>query len=181
MFPRDAMVRMLQFYERALNLDETGWRRFANPWAVWTRVTTFLLLVAAIYARHQLGFWWVILSVLIMVYLWYSPRAYPPPPRLDTWTTKAVFGARLFFADEQPASVSSSHHAMGLHLLALSIVGLLPAVYGLIELNPWATVLGVVLVIMPKLWFMDRMVWMYEDMDRELGVEFPFRSLVQEG
>ena len=43
-------------------------------------------------------------------------------------------------------------------------MGALIWVYGLYALNVWATVAGVMGVVLPKAWFVDRMVWIYEDM-----------------
>ena len=37
-------------------------------------------------------------------------------------------------------------------------------VWGLYNLQLWPTILGVVLVYPGKMWFLDRMVWLYEDM-----------------
>ena len=37
-------------------------------------------------------------------------------------------------------------------------------IWGLWQLDAWPRVMGNVLVILSKLWFLDRMVWIYEDM-----------------
>jgi hypothetical protein len=52
---------------------------------------------------------------------------------------------------------------------ALSGVGLLVIAYGVWVLDPWATVAGVILGSLAKLWFCDRMVWLYEDMQAAVG------------
>ena len=39
-----------------------------------------------------------------------------------------------------------------------------PLVWGLWVLNSWAVVLGLVITVVCKLWQMDRMVWIYQDM-----------------
>ncbi|MFT5849954.1 MAG: hypothetical protein ACI9H6_000783 [Patiriisocius sp.] len=36
--------------------------------------------------------------------------------------------------------------------------------WGLYALNVWAVLVGLILVILDKMWFLDRMVWVYEDM-----------------
>ena len=45
-----------------------------------------------------------------------------------------------------------------------SAVGIIPLVWGLWSLDVTMTLLGLVLVVLPKVWFVDRMVWLYEDM-----------------
>lgn len=40
--------------------------------------------------------------------------------------------------------------------------------YGLFVYDALATILGLVLIVLGKLWFLDRMVWLYQDMkDRD--------------
>ncbi|MCF2146032.1 hypothetical protein IQ276_006110 [Desmonostoc muscorum LEGE 12446] len=46
-------------------------------------------------------------------------------------------------------------------------------IWGLIELNSWITLLGFTLVTLGKLWFIDRMVWLYSDMK---GVNQEYQS-----
>ena len=52
-------------------------------------------------------------------------------------------------------------------LNALSGLSALVLVYGLVVLEPWPTVFGAVLSTVFKLWFIDRMVLLYEDMARD--------------
>ena len=42
--------------------------------------------------------------------------------------------------------------------------------YGLYALSIWPAALGTALVILAKVWFCDRMVWLYEDMRKENAV-----------
>ena len=57
------------------------------------------------------------------------------------------------------------HHArMASYLGMLAGAGLAPLVWGLWVLNPWAVLLGLVITVVGKLWQMDRMVWIYQDM-----------------
>jgi len=45
----------------------------------------------------------------------------------------------------------------------VTAVGTAFVVWGLVTLEVWPTFLGSVLVYYGKLWFLDRMVWLYED------------------
>jgi len=38
------------------------------------------------------------------------------------------------------------------------------AIFGIVELAIWPAILGVVLAYVGKSWYLDRMVWLYEDM-----------------
>jgi len=55
---------------------------------------------------------------------------------------------------------------MAYWLTALSVAGAIALGYGLIMLDGWATVGGLAVAMTGKLWFCDRMVWLYEDMER---------------
>ena len=57
------------------------------------------------------------------------------------------------------------HHRIVPHVPnGVTAIGAVFVAWGLIELAVWPTLLGSVLVYCGKLWFLDRMVWLYEDM-----------------
>ncbi len=51
-------------------------------------------------------------------------------------------------------------------LNGFSAVATVLFIYGLVVLDLKLTLLGMVLVMLLKLWFIDRMVWLYEDMSK---------------
>ena len=44
------------------------------------------------------------------------------------------------------------------------IVGMILAIYGIVMLYVWPAILGIALAYLGKSWYLDRMVWLYEDM-----------------
>lgn len=57
------------------------------------------------------------------------------------------------------------HHSLAAHtLLAVSAAGIFPYAYGMWSLRLWPTLLGGLLMYVGKLWYFDRMVWLYRDM-----------------
>lgn len=57
------------------------------------------------------------------------------------------------------------HHRRWALVLSIGAgLWLIPIVWGLFMLEPFAAFLGAALSILTKLWFCDRMVWLYEDM-----------------
>ena len=57
------------------------------------------------------------------------------------------------------------HHRRAPHVLAgLASLGVPFLAWGLYQLEVWPTLLGMALVYAGKLWFLDRMVWLYQDM-----------------
>ncbi|MBL4646360.1 MAG: hypothetical protein JKY99_07880 [Rhizobiales bacterium] len=144
-------------------MDEAVWARHANPWSVYTRILTGPLLVLAIWSRLWFG-WWSVIPIAIMCFLiWYNPRAFPPPRSTDNWASKGTFGERVFL-NRHAVPIPKHHGTMAKILSFASAIGLLPLVIGLIKYDVWMTICGMVLIIGGKIWFVDRMVWLYEDM-----------------
>ena len=150
--------------EKMLAMDEAVWMRHANPWSVWSRFLTCVpLLSLAVWSRAWLG-WYSLLPIgLALFWIWYNPRAFPVPARRDNWASKGVFGERIFL-ERRKTDLPSHHLRTAQVLMAFSFVGAVLWIFGLATLNAWATVAGIIGVNLPKAWFVDRMVWIYEDM-----------------
>ncbi|MBX6373856.1 MAG: hypothetical protein IRZ13_06400 [Acetobacteraceae bacterium] len=144
-------------------MDEATWARHANPWSVWTRVAILPLMALAVWSRVWIG-WWALLPVaLLVVWTWLNPRAFPPPRSFESWAAKGVLGERLWIARREGAPLPERHRRLPLVLNGVSAAGLVPLVYGLVVLDAWATLFGLSVTMVGKLWFVDRMVWLYED------------------
>lgn len=151
--------------ERLMGMEDADWRRHANPLSVWTRFSCLPLLVLAIYARQWIGWWALPLFLAAAVWTYLNPRAFPPPADFGAWASRATLGERVFLARDRYGV--APHHVRAANVLtALSAIGLLPLIYGLIALNPWATLTGLVATILPKVWFCDRMVWLHAELTR---------------
>ena len=71
---------------------------------------------------------------------------------------------RIFF-DRRKVNIPQHHLRAANVLTLMSFIGLLICwIYGLFGLNFWATIVGIIGAVLPKAWFCDRMVWIYEDM-----------------
>ncbi len=149
-------------------LDEETWRRHANPWSVITRNTALPLLILAFYSRVWVSWWALIPICFTLFWTWLNPRIFSVPRSFDFWSSKAVFGER-FWANRDQVPVPPRHRKVPHLLLILSGIGMLPVVWGIIFLDIWPTILGSVMIYAGKLWFLDRMVWLFEDMNREEG------------
>ena len=144
-------------------LDEQGWIRHANPWSFWTRIPLLALITLAIWSRAWIGVWSLVPIGLLALWAWVNPRAFPPPSSMERWVSKAVLGERLWAArDARP--VPRHHRRAPVVLSLLALVGVPFLAFGLWKLEIWPVVVGLVLVHVFKLWFLDRMVWLFEDM-----------------
>jgi hypothetical protein len=148
---------------RLHRLDAEGWERHANPWSVWTRVPLLALFALAVWSRAWIGWWCLLPLALLALWTWLNPRAFPPPARTDSWSARGVLGERVWL-NRADVPIPAHHARMAALTTALSLAGLPFLAWGLWALEPWPTVLGVVLATLGKLWFVDRMVWLYDEM-----------------
>ena len=149
--------------ESVMRMDDATWARHANPLSVWTRFTCLPLLILAVWSRDWLGWWSVLPIALAIFWTWINPRAFPPTANTDNWASKGTFGERVFL-NRAAVPIPSHHRAWAFFLGGLSAVGLPPLIWGVWQLDLTMTVLGIVLLVLPKVWFVDRMVSLYEDM-----------------
>jgi len=155
--------------ERLMAMDDATWARHANPMSAYTRFTVLPLLVMAIWSRVWLGWWAILPTALVLAWAWVNPRAFPPPRNLDNWASRGVLGERVFL--NRRDEVAAHHRAWADGLAWASLPGVIVLVIGLIRLEPWWTLFGMVLAVGPKVWFVDRMVWLYGDWLRDTGKE----------
>ena len=150
---------------KAFRMDGITWERHANPWSVWTRLPVLPLLALAIWARVWIGAWCLIPILALIAWTWVNPRAFARPASTRSWASRAVMGERVWLA--RTRTRIPHHHAVWATVLSVAgVIGLAPLVWGLWILDAWAVVAGLELVIGAKLWFLDRMVWLFDDMAR---------------
>lgn len=144
-------------------LDNEGWARHANPWSGWTRFITCLpLFVLAIWSRTWFGWWALVLIALALAWIWINPRAFGPAKDDSSWITKGVLGEK-FWASRKSAPIPSKHERIPHLLNLLAALGLPFLVWGLATLQAWPTMYGTSIVIIGKLWYIDRMSLLYRD------------------
>jgi hypothetical protein len=144
-------------------LDDKTWLRHANPWSVLMRNTALPLLVFAIWSRHWLGWYALVPVVLALLWIWFNPRIFPAPASFDHWASKAVLGERIWM-NRDAVPVPAHHRTTPNILSGVAGIGMLFVFWGLLLLEPWPAAFGMALVYCGKLWFLDRMVWLWEDM-----------------
>lgn len=149
--------------ERAMGMDDAAWARHANPWSVRTRVPLLPLLALAVFSRVWIGWWALVPLGLVVAWAFLNPRVFPAPARTDRWESRGVLGERVFL-NRARVPMPREHRVAGRLLTALSLAGALILAYGLVALAPWPTVCGTALAMLGKLWFVDRMAWLYDVM-----------------
>lgn len=154
-------------FERAVaglfRLDDAAWKRHANPWSVILRFTVLPVLIPAFWSRLYLGWWATAPIILALFWTWANPHIFPAPKSFDHWTSRAVLGERVWLnRDKVPVPV---HHRTVPNILsAVSGIGLVFVIWGVLVFDLWPVLFGTVIVYLGKLWFIDRMVWLWQDM-----------------
>jgi hypothetical protein len=163
---------MLDFLFRRMaaifRLDDAGWERHANPWSVWTRIATWPVLMLVLWSFHWFGEWSLLPLAVVVLWLALNPHAFAPPVSTKSWASRAVLGERAYLMREQhPIPLE---HVNAATLLSIgSGLGLLLFLAGLLTREPAAFLTGGATVFLCKLWFIDRMVWLFDDMSRTVS------------
>lgn len=144
-------------------MTDAVWERHANPASGWSRVPVLPLLALAIWSRTWIEWWSVLPIALTVIWIWFNPRVFPVPASTDYWMSKGVLGERVWL-NRKNITIPKHHSKMATKLNLLAGLGIIPAAAGLFQMNLWATVAGIATMMIAKLWFLDRMVWLLEDM-----------------
>lgn len=156
----------MQTIERLFGMSDAVWRRHTNPLSGWSRISILPLLTLAIWSRVWLGWWCLVPLMLVIIWTWWNPRAFPEPRSTDHWMSKGVLGERVWLNRKNIAI--PAHHDWAIFWLSLlPLVGFGPYIWGLVTLAPGITISGMILIIIAKLWFLDRMVWLFNDVGFE--------------
>lgn len=74
-----------------------------------------------------------------------------------------VLGEKIWLRNKTDPAIA--HHRSMVRILTFSgILGAVFLIFGLILLSPILTISGLLVTVLSKLWFLDRMVWVYRDM-----------------
>lgn len=144
-------------------LDDETWLRHANPWSVLLRNTVLPLLIVAVWSRLWLGWYALVPLAVALLWTWYNPRLFPAPASFDYWASKAVLGERVWL-NRDVVPVPARHRTVPNILSAVSGIGMLFVFWGALVFDVWPTIFGMALIYAGKLWFLDRMAWLWEDM-----------------
>ncbi len=154
---------ILKKLTKVFGLNNETWMQHSNPWSVWTRMVILPLIALAIWSRVWIGWYSLIPIGLMFFWTWINPRFFGKPKSTKHWSSKAVFGERVWLNKKK--SPIPKHHLKAILILnIITGLGLPFLIWGLYDYHIWAIVLGLVIVIFGKMWFLDRMVWVYEDM-----------------
>ena len=155
---------IVKLSEKMMFMDDESWKRHANPWSVYTRFTTLPLISLAFWSREWFGVYSLIPIVLSIFWIWINPRFFSAPKNTDNWASRGTLGERIYL-NRKTETIPLHHLRFCRILMVFSGLGLPFFFYGLYTLDLWVLVLGNLWVIVFKAWFVDRMVWLYLEMN----------------
>lgn len=148
---------------QVFGLDSAGWARHANPWSVYTRIPTVALLATAVWTRQWIGWWCLMPVAAVCLWIAVNPRAFPPPADLTAWASRSVLG-ETYWSARKSTPIPARHRVIPAVLTVVNTAGLLFIVWGLVASDLWILLFGLAVQTAGKLWFLDRMVWLQDDM-----------------
>lgn len=168
-------MKILEKATKVFGLNDVTWMRHSNKWSVWTRFFILPLLAVAIWSRIWIGLYSLLFVAALVFWTWINPRFFGKPKTTKHWASKAVLGERVWLNSKE-IKIPKHHRRAILILNIITGLGLPFLVWGLYQFHIWGVVIGLILVILGKMWFLDRMVWVYEDMktksDKYLSWEY---------
>ena len=155
---------MEQKVARLFGLKGDNWMRHANALSVWTRFTVLPVITLAIWSRDWIGWYSLIPVALAVTWMMINPLLFAPPRSTRNWASKSVLGERIW-ADRNSVEIPAQFRSPVPNVAnALSAIGLVLLTYGLVVFDVLPTVAGILITILGKLWYLDRMVLLFEDM-----------------
>jgi hypothetical protein len=148
----------------AFGLKGENWMRHANPASVCTRFGVLPLLAGSIWSRKWIGRRCLIPLALSSIWLFVNPLFFRPPRSTKNWASKAVFGERIWVERDRSELPDRFRSVVPTVASGYQLIGLAPLAYGLVALKATPTVAGVLIVQGGKLWYLDRMVLLFEEM-----------------
>ncbi len=148
---------------RAFNLTDENWMKHANPWSVWTRYSVLPIIILAFWSRIWIGWWCLIPILLSLGWMFFNPVFFKQPKSTKNWASKSVLGERVYL-NRDKIDIPQHHKFAPKILNTISALGMVLAIYGIVKLAIWPAILGTTLAYLGKSWYLDRMVWLYEEM-----------------
>ncbi len=149
---------------KLFGLNDKTWMKHSNQWSVWTRFTVLPLIALAFWSRVWIGDWYLLAGLVAIAWTFVNPHLFPKPKSTKSWASRSVHGERVWLnRDEIPVP---AHHKKILSILnGISGIGFFLSIWAVVVLNFWALVVGILFTYLGKTWYLDRMVWILQDME----------------
>ena len=149
---------------KLFNLTDENWMKHANPWSVWTRYSVLPIIILAFWSRLWIGWWCLVPGLIAIAWMFINPIFFRKPKSTKNWASKAVLGERVYL-NRDKVKIPEMHQTPLLKMLnVISSIGMILSIWAIIYYSIWGAFCGITLAYLGKSWYLDRMVWLYEDM-----------------
>jgi hypothetical protein len=154
-------ISLEQYIADIFGLDDERWLQHANPLSVYSRYTVLPLIIISIWSRKWLEIYFLMPLAFSLLWTYLNPRFFSKPDSLDNWASKSILGERIW-KDKGSFDVGRDFIIQVRILNFIQTLGIPPLAWGLYYYKFWPILTGVILLNLGKSWFLDRMVWLYE-------------------
>ena len=112
------------------------------------------------FSPHWIGWWSIAAIAAALAWTLINPRLFPAPDNTESWAAKAVLGERAFL-NRKTVPVRLGHRRAAWITTGVSLAFALIGIYGLVVGNFAAALAGWHAAVLAKLWFLDRMVFLW--------------------
>lgn len=155
---------ILKTAENLMSMDESAWQKHASPLSVYSRFTIVPLFTATLALREVLGWWTLLILLLVSFWTWLNPRIFKAPKKTNNWASMGTFGERIYLNRHNENRIPFHHLQMCRNIMALQIIGVPFWIYSIYTMSLGFMILSMLWLMFTKMWFVDRMVWVYQDM-----------------
>ena len=157
---------MKRFSEKLMGMNDSTWERHSNPVSVYSRIFSYPLIILALWSYH---FWDLLyalgLGISVVLWLYVNPRLFKVPRSTNNWASKVTFGERIWLHHENRTEIPCHHSKIFIStLLIVSGIGFIGTIYFSMIADFKLTLLASLMCWGAKVWYCDRMVWLFEDM-----------------
>lgn len=146
-----------------MSMDESAWQRHSNPLSVYSRFTILPLFTVALALRDFLGWWTLAALLLAAFWTWLNPRLFSAPESTQNWASMGTFGERIYLNNRNEKLIPEHHLRVCRLIILLQFLGVPFWIYSLYSMDYLLMLLSTLWLMFTKTWFVDRMVWVYQD------------------
>lgn len=143
---------------------ETIWQRHAHPIGNWSGILIVPFLALAVWGRIWFGCWALIPLILTLIWIWLNVRIFLVPKRKNNWMSKGMMGEHVWDA-RKTIPIPPQHAKMVALLNSFLGIGFIPFAMGFYQLDVWMVITSTATTATVKLWFLDRLAWLFDDMN----------------
>jgi len=133
-----------------IHSDDT-WKKHSSAWSGWTRVAAAPLFWHALWLRNPYYL------VAVIIFLVINPRLFAAPKKITNWMSKGVIGEKIYTG----ALIKKDFISTTLCILMALVFFI--SMYAIWTHQLILTVTTFFLAMTFKFWYLDRMVFLYEE------------------